>query len=117
MGCRCSWSPNPASISARCHQKFRRGSPGRVIRGRLGTSRAHACSHSTYQIASSRWHAEREAARKLGRPGLTADAISEIHVSLFSEGTARIIRLVLDGDWTEHVCRSLALRADVEHEA
>ena len=50
-----------------------------------------------YQIEQAQ--SAEEAARKLGRPGLTADAISEIHVSLFSEGTARIIRLVLDGDW------------------
>ena len=62
-------------------------------------------------------HAEREAARQLARPGLTPEGFSEIHVSLFSEGTARIIRFVLDGDWTVHVCRTLAMRADVEHEA
>jgi len=28
-----------------------------------------------------------------------------------------IIGFVLDGDWTVHVCRSLAMGADVEHDA
>jgi hypothetical protein len=54
-------------------------------------------------------HAAREAARKpAAGAGPTPERLSEIHVSVFSEGTARIIRFVLDGDWTAHVGRALA---------
>jgi hypothetical protein len=91
-----------------------RGLPGRTIRGHLGISDGRRLFSFDFPERVLSQHADREAARKLARPQLTPDSLSEIHVSLFSVGTARIVRLVLDSDWTEHVCRSLALRADIE---
>jgi len=45
--------PEPGLDISSLSSKFRRGSPGTVIRGRWGTSLTHACSHSIFLIGSS----------------------------------------------------------------